>query len=268
MNAICVDDERLLVTNTVAMCREIPVMDEVQGFTRGEEALSWLGEHPVDLAFLDIHMPEMDGLSLAARIKERWPDVAVIFVTCHAQHAVDAFAVRASGYLLKPVTRQMLEGEIAYVLSQRPLKRRQDHVMIQTFGNFDVFVDGKAVRFKMARCKEILAYLVDKQGSTVTRAEVFSALWEDREYDRPMQKQLDVYIRSLRSTLKEYDIEEIFDMSRGTMRVIPDRFTCDSYLFFRGDSDAVNSYRGEYMSNYSWASMTESVMYWTRWKDQ
>ena len=97
----------------------------------------------------------------------------------------------------------------------------------------------------------------------MTRAEISAILWEERLYDRKMQKQLDVYIRSLRDTLREYKIEEIFEMDRGMLRVKPEQFVCDAYLFFSGDTEAVNAYRGEYMSSYSWASMTESVMLWT-----
>jgi DNA-binding SARP family transcriptional activator len=135
-----------------------------------------------------------------------------------------------------------------------------DRIVVRTFGNFDVFVDDKLVSFRMSRCKELLAYLVDRQGSSVTRAQAFSILWEDRVYDRGMQKQLDVVIRRLRDTLEEYGIEEIFEMERGTLRICPDKFTCDAYQFFKGDPDAINAYRGEYMSAYSWASMTESYM--------
>ena len=62
----------------------------------------------------------------------------------------------------------------------------------------------------MARCKELLAYLVDRHGRNVTHAEAFGILWEDRMYDRPMQKQMDVIIRSMRTTLQEYGIDNTF----------------------------------------------------------
>jgi hypothetical protein len=77
-----------------------------------------------------------------------------------------------------------------------------------------------------------------------------------------MQKQLDVYIRSLRETLQEYGISEIMEMEKGVLRVRPGTFICDAYLFFSGNSDAINAYRGEYMNSHSWASMTEAILYW------
>ena len=261
MKAICVDDERLLMEDTVSMCRELNIFDEVCGFTRSEDVIPFLETDPAELALLDIDMPGMNGLELAMEIKKRWPDTAIIFLTGYSEYAVEAFALHVSGYLLKPITAERLKEDIEYALSG---KRNvlTGHVTVQTFGNFDVFVDGQPVSFKMAKCKEMLAYLVDKQGTGVSRAEVFSILWEDRLYDRKMQKQLDVYIRSLRETLKEYGMEEIFELKKGSLRVRPENFKCDAYLFFSGDSDAVNSYRGEYMNAYSWASMTESMMYW------
>ena len=98
----------------------------------------------------------------------------------------------------------------------------------------------KPISFRLAKSKEILAYLVDKQGNGVTRPDLFAAIWEEQFYDRRMQKQLDVYIRSLRDTLREYGAEQ----------------------FFSGDADTINAYRGEYMSSYSWASMTEGILSW------
>ena len=116
--------------------------------------------------------------------------------------------------------------------------------------------------FRLAKSKEILAYLVDRQGNGVTRPDLFAAIWGDQLYDRKMQKQLDVYIRSLRESLREYGAEDMLDMEKGTLRVRPETFICDAYLFFAGDSDTINAYRGEYMSAYSWASMTESILSW------
>ncbi len=264
MNAICVDDEERNLATTAAQCRELPGIREVTEFRSPSEALAWLDGHRADLALLDVDMPEMNGIDLAVKIKSLHPDTAVLFLADDPQYALASFAAHPSAYLLRPVSTERLAEEVAYAASRLPKRtaERTDHILVKTFGNFDVFVDGRPVRFRMARCKELLAYLVDRQGSGVTRAEAFSVLWEDRSYDRKMQKQLDVYIRSLRESLREQGIEDIFELSRGCMRIIPERFTCDAYLFFSGDGDAVNAYRGEYMNNYSWASMTESVMFW------
>ena len=106
MKIICVDDERLLMESTVSMCLELPQIDEAKGFTRPAEALDWLNDNSSDIALLDIDMPKMNGLVLAAEIKKKLPDIAIILLTGYSQFAVDAFELHALGYLLKPVTKE------------------------------------------------------------------------------------------------------------------------------------------------------------------
>ena len=259
MTILCVDDEKLLMEDIVSMCRELPQIDTVQGFRHAREALEWLREHPADIALLDINMPDMNGLKLAAEIKRMSSDTAVIFLTGYSEYALDAFEVHASGYLLKPVSKEKLAAEIAYVMEGR-WPRETAHVEARTFGNFDLFVDGKAVKFKQAKCKELMAYLIDRHGSDVSRAEAFAVLYQDRFYDRSMQKQFDVIIRSLKKTLEEYGIAEIFEMSHAQMHILPEKISCDAYRFLKADAAAVNAYRGEYMNNYSWAREMEGFI--------
>ena len=261
MKVICVDDEPLAVEYTLGQCALLPGIEEAKGFTEAQSALDWLRDHSADLAILDINMPEIDGITLAARIKQLRPETAVLFLTAYKEYAFDAYAVHPTGYLLKPVSREKLAAELRYACGAA-VQAPQAHVRVKTFGSFDVYVDGRPVSFRLAKSKEILAYLVDKQGSGVTRAELFAAVWEDRLYDRKMQKQLDTYIRSLRETLQEYSIPEIMEMEKGVLRVKPDSFLCDAYLFYSGDSDTINASRGEYMSSYSWANMTEAILSW------
>ena len=259
MIAICVDDEPLVLQMNVSLCREIPELTDAKGFTGADEALHWLSENKADVALLDIDMPGKNGLILAAEIKKKRPDISIIFLTGYAQYALEAFGVHASGYLLKPVTRDRLAEEIAYALAGKP-KKLSAHVELKTFGNFDIFVDGNAVTFDRAKAKELLAYLIDRQGRFVPRVEVFSVLWEDGEYDRSMQKQLDVIIRSLRDTLDHNHIGELIEMKRGALRIRPEKTVCDFYRFLQGDIDAINAYRGEYMNQYPWANMTEAFI--------
>ena len=81
MRVLCVDDALPIMEDTVAMCRKLPEITSVTGFTRPREALEWLEDHPVDLALLDIDMPEISGLMLAEQMKRKYPDAAVIFLT-------------------------------------------------------------------------------------------------------------------------------------------------------------------------------------------
>ena len=202
-------------------------------------------------------MPDMNGIVLAARIKERWPDANILFLTAYREFAFDAFSVRPSGYLLKPVTLDSLQSEIDYTKSICP-RLGAAHIQAVTFGNFELLVDGVPVEFKRSKAKELLAYLIDRQGTSVTRAEISAVLFENELYDHSRQKYLDVIIRSLRATLRECGAEALLQTQRKGLRIDPALLDCDMYRFCKGDADAVRVYRGEYMSSYSWASPLEA----------
>lgn len=259
MRILCVDDEVLVLRLTMDLCHELRQNPEVTGFTRALDALEWLETNAADIILLDINMPDMDGITLATKIKEKHPDTAIVFVTGYSEYAVDAFNLHASGYLLKPMSAERLAEEVDYALSRKP-ERRQGRIVVKTFGDFDLIVDGKVVYFSRTKSKELLAYLVDRQGRSVTRAALFAALWEEGMYDRSKQKYLDVVIRSLRDTLAKYDAGEILEMGKGGLRIREDKIDCDLYRLLEGDADAINSYRGEYMSSYPWASLTEAYV--------
>lgn len=259
MKAICVDDEPLITDYVASLCRELPQLDEVTGFTSAGEAVRWMETHDMDLALLDIDMPEMSGIVLAAVIKKLHPETAIVFLTGFSEFAVKAFELHVSGYLLKPVSRERLAAEVEHALRGNR-KKPGAHILARTFGTFELLVDGEPVTFYQEKGKELMAFLIDRQGVDVTRGEAFAALWEDRAYDRRMQKQFDVTIRRLRDSLKACGIGDVLENRKGTLRIRPEEIWCDAWRFFSGDPDAVNAYRGEYMIGYAWGSDTESYM--------
>ena len=258
MRVICVDDERLLMEDTVALCREISIVKDVKGFIKPAEALSWLEEERADVALLDIDMPGMNGIELARKIQNKRPNIAIIFLTGYSQYALDAYDVHPTAYLLKPLKKEKLAKELVYIAS-RTEQKNVIRIEARTFGNFDLLVGGKPVVFRQAKCKELLAYLIDRHGASVTRREAFAILWEDRDYDRPMQKQLDNIIRMLRTSLTECGAAEIFELQSATMRVNPELISCDAWRYLAGEPEAIRAFRGEYMSNYTWAALNEGA---------
>ena len=259
MNAICVDDEAQVLRHTVASCQKMRLLDDVRGFTRPLDALNWVTENPVDLALLDIDMPNMSGLELARRIKDINPRISIIFITAFSQYALNAYDVHPTSYLLKPFDQSRLAKEVEYALSLRETKAPA-RIAVQTFGHFEILLDGKTLDFRRSKSKELLAYLVDRRGAGVSRQDAFAALWEDRVYDVSMQKQMDVVIRSLRDTLQSYGIGDLFELKNRTLRIVPELIDCDVYRFLEGDQEAVGSYFGEYMSQYTWAADTEAQL--------
>ena len=178
-------------------------------------------------------------------------------LTAAVGECVEAFKLHASGYLMKPIDKESLSAEIDHALTNHPF-RMESRIAAQTFGDFEFIVDGEVLVFIRSKSKELLAYLIERRGRNVSRQQAFMTLYENREYDRSMQKQFDNVIRNLRSVLKEHHAENTFVLERGTMRIRPELIDCDMYRLLDGDAEAVNSYRGEYMNQYSWANISEA----------
>ena len=259
MKILCVDDEKLILQLVTRLCEELPQVSEVVSFSRSPEALEYLKNNSADLALLDIEMPKMNGITLAVKIKQLRPDTAVVFLTGYSNYALKAFQIHANGYIMKPIEKEKLVAEIDHALS---LKGRTSypHIFAKTFGEFELLIDGKPMHFARSKAKELLAYLIDKQGAGVKRKAAFAALYEDAPYERKQQKSFNVIVHSLKTTLAHNGIGEIFEMNSGEMRINPDLLECDLYRLLAGDVQALNAYRGEYMSAYYWASLTEGFV--------
>ncbi len=255
MKAVLVDDEKLGLDYLESLCKNIPVLTDIRCFTRSGKAYKWCEDNPVDIIILDVNMPDINGIALVTKLREIKPDIRVIFVTAYEKYALDAFGVHADGYLLKPVKQETLTKEVEYILSDVNVESR-DHIVVKTFGDFEVFVDGAPVTFSRSKSKELFAYLIDRQGRAVNRANIFSVLWEDGVYDRSKQKQLDVIIRSLKTTLQNFGIGEILEIQSGYIRIRTELVNCDMYKYLEGDKEALASFQGAYMTPYTWANFS------------
>lgn len=253
MKFLVVDDEPLVLQDLEDTLKKVRPEAEVCGFGSAKEALAFAEKESPDVAFLDIELGYTNGIILAKQLKELQPNLHIIFVTSHEKYAVDAFSVHATGYLLKPVEADAIWRELTFLYGEDSTARK---VFIQTFGGFDVFVDGKAVLFKRAKAKELLAYLVDRKGCGVTTKEVCAILFEDSPYDKAQKNYFQTIVTELKNTLKQAGIQDILQKSRNNFAVNPQAFDCDYYRFLQGDASAVNQYRGDYLMSYSWAEFS------------
>ena len=96
-----VDDEPLAVELLASYVEKIPFLELCGKYSNATDALHGIGEVPVDLLFLDIQMPELNGLELSKMIPE---NTRIVFTTAFDQYAVDGFRANALDYLLKPIS--------------------------------------------------------------------------------------------------------------------------------------------------------------------
>lgn len=213
---------------------------------------------PMDAAFLNLEMPGMNGLALTRMIQKLQPRCNIIVVTEHPEYALEALQIFVSGFLLKPAN----EADVRNVLEhlRYPPENAPVGIKIQCFGNFEIFVGGRALAFKRSKSKELLAYLVDRNGATCTNGEMLAVLWEDKPDTASLHSHLRNLIFDLSHTLEDAGVTGLLIRGRSTLALDTSKVDCDYYNFLRGSRSATNSYRGEYMTQYSWAEVTRSAL--------
>lgn len=258
MNVLCVDDELIVLEETSELLSRQAGVQSVADFLSAEEALRWAESNAPDAAFLDINLGRMDGLLLAKRLREIHPDCAIVFLTGYSEYAVSAFRLHAEGYLMKPATMEDIRRELDHIKSKRPMTapKSENAIRVQCFGNFEVYAGGAPLRFERAKTKELLAYLVDRQGAGATMGELIAVLWEDAPDTPSMRSNLRNLIHDLKSTLSSAGSENALVKDRNMLSLNCAAIDCDFYDFQKRMPYAVNLYRGEYMSQYSWAEIT------------
>ena len=255
MNILAVDDEYYSLELMRSALEEVAGGATVYLCRDVRSALQTATETRMDVAFLDIHMPEKNGVELARELKLLNPKINIIFATGFSEHMKEGIDLRMSGYITKPVTPEAVKEELENL--RNPIEwNNEKRIKILTFGNFEVLVDGTPLKFDRKQSKEILAYLVDKRGTSATYPELAAMLWEDEEYDRTKQKNLQVYIASLVKSLLAVDVKDLLLKNRQGILLNTNIVDCDYYRFLEGDTRAINSFTGQYMSAYSWAEFT------------
>lgn len=260
MRIIAVDDEKLALEALVSAIRKADSESEIIEFRKAEEALNFAEQNEADVAFLDIELRRMSGIELARKLKAINPRINIVFSTGYAEYRGDAFEMHASGYITKPITAQKVQAELenlrypsgvpAAPAGENGISHNH-RIYCQTFGNFEVFADGKPVEFKYQRTRELLAYLIDR-GSICSTNEIIAVMWEDDRHGS--------YFRNLKKDLLEsleaVGCRDIIINQWGKLGVIPELIDCDLYDWKKGLPAAINAYRGEYMSQYGWAEFS------------
>lgn len=250
MIAIAVDDERPMLNALVNAVRSSQDIGEVHEFSSCTEALEWVNANVLDIAFLDISMRGMGGLALAERILEKKPECKIVFCTGYSEYAVEAFRIHVSGYLMKPITAEDVQREINHIKKE---KASEALLSVRCFGDFEVYAKGEPLSFKRPKAKELLAYLVDRNGAGVTSNQICTILWEDNFDDKKNRNYMYQLFNDLRVTLKNINAEEVLIKNNNTYSLDMKKIDCDYNSYLKVGRP---EFRGEYMRQYSWAEET------------
>ena len=254
MIAIAVDDEALMLGALVQAITASPDITMVTQFSACEDALDYVRDHAVDVAFLDINMRGMGGLALAEGILDACPACKIVFCTGYEQYALPAFKLHASGYLLKPIEAEDVQAEINNIKSVR---QKEKPLTVKCFGNFEVYAKEEKLVFKRLKTKELFAFLVDRNGAGMTAKQICAVLFPDDPDDSKNASYLRQLILDLKNTLKSVGAEGVLCHETPCYRIDTGLLKCDyvSYL-----ETGKPEFHGEYMTQYSWAEETCAML--------
>ena len=246
MNLLLVDDEPLLLRKLERAVKEVLPDAVLNCYVKAREALEYAKTAKVDVAFLDIQMRGMDGLQLARELVGLHSDTNIVFCTGFIEYALDAYNVYASDYLVKPISPKAIQKAMKQL--RHPVEEGK-RVRIQCFGNFEIFCDGRPVCFGLSRTKELLAYLVDRNGAECRAAEISAVLFEDDPNN--------YYYHKLRGDLikkfTELGIMDCLTVTRGGLAINREAVDCDYFAYKDG---RIHEKPAEYMTQYSLGEFT------------
>lgn len=216
IRAIIVDDEKHALNAIKDLLVEYDDIQIVGEFTSSHQALEQSKTLLYDIAFLDIEMPELQGLELGEKLLESDPSRHLVFITAFDAYAVEAFEIHALDYLLKPVSPKRMRKTVERLKSKETEGKGMPSSVsaaatgqVRCFGRFEVLCDAAedgVVPWRTAKVRELLAYLIHHRGEAVHKSRIIEDLWPSMQPDKA-SVYLHTCVYQIRKTLKKYEID-------------------------------------------------------------
>lgn len=211
-----------------------------------DDAIDYCTTHDVQAAFLDIRMPNINGIDLASEILKANKTVKIIFITAFTfdEKAIrEELGERVLGFAYKPFDPIKMNAFFAQI------ENREVDVFLKTFAPFDLFIDNQAVEFSSTKSKELLALLTVFNGSTLTLEQAISRLWPNHDIELSKRLYRDAKIR-LKSALEEVGLTQLVTFGYGYLRINKECAHSDYWDFL---NEKIKPYNGVFMPGYEWA---------------
>ena len=216
MTAIIADDEPLLRFHLEKMLSDLWLELEIVAVcSNGKEALEAIEQHQPDIAFLDIKMPELDGMTLASQLQKSATAPMVVFITAYDEFAVKAFENNAIDYLLKPISEARLDAT-CQKLKQREAQQSRHSDSKQDQGALsDLFA--QIQQLSAQQKPEYLSWIKAYRGEELHLLSVSDVL-----YFKAEDKYVSVYAQQADNKVTEYLIR--CSLKELQQKINPDHF--------------------------------------------
>lgn len=249
MKAIIVDDEVIMLKSFMRLSAGIEGLNVVEQFSYPEDALEYVEKHRIELAILDVRMPGMSGIELAKELRKLRQDILIVFISAYDEYVRDSNLIGGDYYIVKPYKRETIEMMVQKMLLLS--SRLHKELYIQMFGRFNVLRNGVPIPLN-GKAKEILALVTSRRGKEVSNEEIYSTLWEGREYSNYHMKVYYNALKRLKDVLAEEQLSHLLISTPREQMINTEMFDCDYYAWQDDDMEGRDRFEGEFLSEYSW----------------
>lgn len=233
VTAVVVDDEILVLDHLKRLLEESGGVRIIGEFTDPCIALGEIARLKPDVVFLDVEMPEMNGIELGTELLELEKEMDIVFVTAYEQYAIHAFKLNAVNYILKPADRESIEETVG-----RIVKRRGNRVQspnsgkILLFGGICILTNEavKKVKWITSKVEELFALLLLNGERGVGKWEIVDILWRECDSEKSMQNMYTSIFR-LKKTLRDTGIKAEIENHAGVYHMNLEDVFCDFLEF-------------------------------------
>ncbi|MGG0292389.1 response regulator [Bacillus pacificus] len=212
MRVIIVDDEPLILQRIKTMLDELQIFNDIVCFNDYESLNSYSKRHTIDVAFLDIEMPEKNGVMLAKELQSKHKNIKIIFITGHDRYAVEAFEIYALDYIMKPVTRERLHNTIQRLMKNMTIEPTNSSTIetpiLNCLGELHYVdhVKSKKIlleKWRTKKAKELFLYLAHNRNKAINRGTLIELLWPNTDLEQA-RVNLHSAIYQIRRTINFY----------------------------------------------------------------
>lgn len=236
IKAVLVDDELLVLQLLERIVGEFNNIRIVGVFTDPEQALQEIPGLKPEVLFLDVDMPEMDGIELGTKLLESdiREDMAIVFVTAYEQYAIQAFKLNAIHYLLKPVDAASVDEALNRLHQKKGVQPPAINKggEIHFFGPLHLRANGNSLDFLTAKIEELLALLIIHRDNGISKWRIIDVLWEESSIEKSQQN-LHTMIFRLKKMLNHAGIRVGIHCRNSMYTIDLNGFYCDLVEFDR-----------------------------------
>lgn len=231
MRVIIIDDEYYALRNLKSKLEKIAGIEVVAMYEDPAVALDEMNRIQPDLAFLDIEMPEIDGITLLGMMFKRRPEMDFVFTSAYHAYVTDTLETKAMDFLVKPVKFEQLYVTLEKIKKIKS-KGTRHRVEIKCFGDFTVSINGKMIddNWRTKKTEELLAYLLCMNGKSVSRERIISDLWPDLVLDKGYAN-LYTTQYNLKKRFATFGIEKVLKSRLGSISLNLDNMKVDLLQF-------------------------------------